>query len=149
MPSRSIVTVCVTVLAALAIAAAPGAAAPRQPTALPQVGASFAASYDAVWDATLRGLGVVKLVVADKAAGRIQTEPYTFIYPTGPGQEGNTQILSVALHITVQREAQGRTTVQVIPHIHDSLLLGFTPGPTNNPWSDLFGKIATYLGARG
>ncbi len=135
-------------MAALALAVGLSAAAPRQPVALPPVGASFAAPYDAVWDATLKGLGVVKLRVADKATGRIETEPFSFAYPIGSGQGGNTQVLWIALQIHVSQAGENRVNVRVEPQVHDALLHGFTPGPTNNPWADLFAKIAGQLPTR-
>jgi hypothetical protein len=136
-------------MAALALVAAAASAAPRQPMALPAVGATFTASYDGVWDATLQSLGVVKALAADKATGRIETEAFPFAFVVGGSQNGNTQVIWVALRITLIRAAEGRTTVQVEPRIEDSLLNGFTPGPTNNPWADLFGRIEASLKARG
>jgi len=133
-------------LAALPLAVAVTAAAARQPLALPQVGATFAAPYDAVWAATLRSLGIVKLPVADKATGRIETEQFSFAFPIGSGQGGNTQVLWIALRIEVSRAGNGRTNVRVQPLVHDALLYGLTPGPTNNPWADLFAKIRAQLG---
>lgn len=133
----------------LAVAVAVAAAAPRQPVALPPVGATFASPYDAVWDATLKSVGAVKVLTADKAAGRIETEPYPFNYSVGPGVDGGTQVIWVSMRVTVGRAGEGSTTVQVEPLVHDSLLSGFTPGPTNNPWLDLFGRIRGNLGTRG
>ncbi len=129
--------------------AAVGVAAPRQPMALATVGDSFAAPYDAVWDATLKSLGVVKTTVADKTAGRIETEPFTYTYNIGGAQGSGTQILSVSFQITVIRTAANRTDLQVVPRIHDAFLNGFAPGPTNNPWGDLFARIRQQLGIRG
>ena len=137
----------IAALGAGAVAAA-GMAAPRQPMALATVGDSFAAPYDAVWDATLRGLGVVKTTLADKATGRIETEPFTFTYNIGGAQGSGTQILSVSFQITVTRTAANRTDLQVVPLIHDAYLNGFAPGPTNNPWLDLFARIHSQLGGR-
>jgi hypothetical protein len=160
--------------AALAVAAVAGPAAAREPEILPTVGDSFAAPYDAVWDATLRGLGVLRPVVADKTSGRIETEPFPFNFvigrapapargpvrlasadpaagplaDSGSGGARPTQVIWVALHITVSRAGENRTVVQVQPPIHDSLLTGYTPGPTNNPWSDLFARVHGYLGGR-
>ncbi len=128
-------------------AAAVGVAAPRQPMALAAVGDSFAAPYDVVWDATLRSLGVVKTRVVDKGTGRIETEPFSFAYNVG-GRNGGTQVIWVSFNIQVVRAADNRTELQVTPLIHDSLLSGFTPGPTNNPWQDLFARIRTQLGSR-
>ena len=133
---------------AVAVAAV-GVAAPRQPMALATVGDSFAAPYDAVWDATLKSLGVVKTSVADRSTGRIETEAFAFAYPLGGGsQGGGTQVIFVSFQIQVIRAADNRTDLQVVPRVHDSLLDGFTPGPTNNPWLDLFARIRTQLGVR-
>ncbi len=132
---------------AVAFAAA-GLAAPSQPMALATVGDSFAAPYDAVWDATLRGLGVVKTTLADKATGRIETEPFSFVYTVGSGFQGGTQVISVSFKIQVVRAGENRTDLVVTPVIHDSLLSGFTPGPTNNPWLDLFARIHAQLSSR-
>ncbi len=131
----------------LTLALAACAAASRQPMALPQVGATFVAPYDAVWDATLKGLGILKLPVADKATGRIETEPFSFAFPIGSGQGGNTQVMWISLKITV-RQAGDRTNLQVAPYVHDALLEGFSPGPTNSPWADLFAKVASQLALR-
>ncbi len=155
-------------------AAAAGPAAAVEPQILPTVGDTFAAPYDAVWDATLRGLGVLKILVEDKATGRIETAPFPFNFvvgeaparPRGPvrlasvgpatgllAQSGDggarpTQVIWVAFRITVIRAGENRTDVRVEPRIYDSLLSGFTPGPTNNPWSDLFARMHGYLGNR-
>ena len=148
----------------------------REPVVLPEVGDTFDAPYDAVWDATLRNLGVLKLAVADKAAGRIETEPFPFAFTVGKSpaaperlvrpaawgpreasrlwlaQDGNdgkaTQVLWFSMLITVRRAGATRTDVLVIPRIHESLLAGFTPGPYNSPWGDLFAKIHSFLGGR-
>lgn len=136
-------------IAALSVAVAVAAAAPRQPMPLPQVADTLAGSYDAVWDATLKSFGVVKITTADKATGRIETEAYPFNYSIGPGVPGGTQVIWVSMRVTVARTTDNRTTIQVVPFIHDSLVSGFTPGPTNNPWQDLFGRIRGNLGARG
>ncbi len=133
----------------LAVVVAASAAAPRQPMALDQVGSTFAAPYDAVWDATLKSLGVLKMPVADQATGRIETEPFSFVFTTGSGQGGGTQVISVSFQINVIRSGDNRTDLQVVPRIHDALLFGFAPGPTNNPWLDLFARIQTRLGSRG
>jgi hypothetical protein len=135
-------------VAALALAAMVAGAAAREPMPLAPVSASFAAPYDRVWDATLKGLGVVKLLVADKATGRIQTEPYSFSYLTTSAQDASMQVIQVALQIQVSQAAGNTVTIQVNPELHDSLFSGFTPGPTNNPWTDLFSKIADQLRAR-
>ena len=148
MNARKLLGPLVMATAALALVAAVSAAAPRQPMALPAVGATFAAPYDAVWDATLKSLGVVKVLAAEKAAGRIETEPFPFAFVVGGSQNGNTQVIWVAMHITLSRAAEG-TAMQVEPRIHDDLFSGFTPGPTNNPWEDLFARVRGNLGVRG
>ncbi len=135
--------------AALALAVTVSSAAPRQPMALPLVGATFAAPYDGVWDATLKSLGVVKVPVADRATGRIETEAFPFAFPTAGGQGLATNVLWIAMRITVSRTGENSTTVQVEPLVHDALQAGFSPGPTNNPWADLFARIQERLGARG
>lgn len=173
MNARNALRSLVVAAALLAVPVAGCAGMPREPEILPTVGDTFAAPYDAVWDATLKGLGVLKLLVADKAAGRIETEPFPFAFtvgraparPRGPvhlasldppagllAQDGSdshaTQVLWIALHITVRRAGENRTDVLVEPRIHDRLVAGFTPGPTNNPWSDLFARIRSRLGTR-
>ncbi len=139
-----------TVASAVIMLVAGGCASgPRSPEALPVVGDTFGASYDVVWDATLKSLGVLRLRVADKGTGRIETEPFTFTFSTGAGgQGGATQVLWIALQITVLRSTADKTDVRVEPIVHDALLSGFLPGPTNNPWTDLFGKIRGQLGSR-
>lgn len=159
--------------ALLATPAAGCAGVPREPLALPPVGDSFAAPYDAVWDATLKNLGVLRLRVADKGTGRIETEPFPFAFVVGrrPGrphqavrlasrepdrirlaQDGSdgraTQVLWIAMLITVRRAGDNRTDVLVEPRVHDAFLMLFTPGPTNSPWGDLFAKIRSSLGGR-
>jgi hypothetical protein len=67
---------------------ADAAARGREPLILPQVGDTFGAPYDVVWDATLKNLGVLKIVVADKPAGRIETEPFPFTFTVGSGPGG-------------------------------------------------------------
>ncbi len=160
--------------AVLAAAAAGCAGVPRGPQVLSAVSDTFAAPYDAVWDATLRSLGVVRPIVVDKAAGRIETEVFTYTFfmtdvptrPHGPvflaslasqnvllAQDGGadnkpTQVVWIAMLISVSRVADNRTQVQVEPRIHHALLGGFTPGPTNSPWVDLFAKIRSHLGTR-
>jgi hypothetical protein len=131
----------------MGLAACAGVGAPARPMVLPQVGNTYAAPYDAVWTATLGSLGVVKTRVADKTTGQIATEPFTFAYTVGAGLDGATQVISVSFRIRVVRVADNRTEVQVTPVIHDSFLSGFTPGPTNNPWQDLFARIRSNLGA--
>ena len=147
----------------------------REPLILPQVGDTFGAPYDVVWDATLKNLGVLKILVADKAAGRIETESFPFAFtvrrrPSGasdllvpasldPGaspllaQDGNdgraTQVLWISMQINVVRASEAnKTHVLVQPRVHDQLLMLFTPGPTNSPWGDLFAKIHSFLGGR-
>jgi hypothetical protein len=135
-------------VAAVVLAAAVAAAAPRQPMALPPVGATFASPYDAVWEATLGSLGVVKVPVADKAAGRIETEPFSFAAPIGGGLGIATNVVWIAMRITVARTSDNRTSVQVEPLVHDAFFPGVGFGPTNNPWADLFARIQGRLASR-
>ncbi len=158
----------------LAAALAGCATAPREPLALAPVAETFPAPYDVVWDATLRSLGVLRLRLAQKGVGLIETEPFPFTFvvgsaPAPPGgllhlashetsrfvlaQGGTggtrpTQVVWIAMLITVSRTGLDTTHVQVEPRLHDSLLPGFTPGPTNSPWGDLFAKIRSQLGSR-
>ncbi len=130
-------------LVAVTLAVHEGAAALREPVALPTVGATFGASYDTVWEAARGSLGVIRLPVVDKAQGRIESEPFSFAFPAA----GNaTQVLWVSLVITVSRADAQRTNVLVQTRVHDALLAGFMPGPTNNPWLDFFARIRTHLG---
>ena len=167
------------ILAAAAILAsglAACASAPRQPVALPPVAETFPAAYDAVWDATLQSLGVIRVLVAQKGVGLIETEPFPFTYTVGrrgperqdapltltsngPGgivlaQSGSggsrpTQVVWIAMLITLSRTAPDATQVQVEPRVHDALIPGaFMPGPYNSPWGDLFARIRNALGHR-
>jgi len=149
MKTRKTVGAIALGLAVVTVGLTAAAAAPRQPMPLPTVGNTFTGTYDAVWDATLKSFGVVKIVAADKATGRIETEPYPFNYSIAPGLNGSTQVIWVSMRVTVARTADNQTSLQVEPLIHDSLVSGFTPGPTNNPWQDLFGRIRGNLGVRG
>jgi hypothetical protein len=153
------------------------ASAPRQPVLLPPVAETFPAPYDAVWDATMQSLGVIRVLTAQKGAGLIQTEPFPFTYTVGsnaperhdaplvlassdPGgiilaQGGGsggprpTQVVWIAMHITVSRTAPDATQVQVEPRVHHELIPGaFMPGPYNSPWGDLFARIRNALGRR-
>ncbi len=117
----------------------------REPLVLPTVGDTIDAPYDAVWDASLKSLGVLQLTLLDKAAGRIQTEPFTFV--SGFGNEA-TQVIWVSLDVTVRQVDSQHTNIQVEPRVHDWLLLGPMPGPTNNPWLDFFARIRSHLGVR-
>lgn len=158
----------------LAVGAVGFAGAPGTPHVLPTAGATFPAPYDAVWDATLKSLGAPILRVADKATGRIETKPFPFAYTAGQapahspeparlaaleatgavlsqgGGDGPrpTQVIWIAMTITVTRAAEPRTDMQVEPRIYDSPLTGFIPGPANSPWVDLFARIAERLGRR-
>ena len=149
MRIRNVLGLLVMGMVALVSVAAVCSAAPRQPIALPAVGTTFAAPYDVVWDATLKSLGVLKLPVADKPGGLIETQVYPFNFVVGGSQNGNTQVIWVVLRITLSRAGEDRTTVQVEPRIVDSLFGEATPGPTNNPWADLFARIQERLGGRG
>ncbi len=167
-------TLCLLMAALLLPAITEAASRTREPLVLPQVGDTFGAPYDVVWDATLKNLGVLKIVLADKAAGRIDTEPFPFAFTVGSGpagspprvrlvsldpppirlaQDGNdgraTQVLWISMQISVVRASEAsKTHVLVQPRVHDQLLLLFTPGPTNSPWGDLFAKIHSFLGGR-
>ncbi len=144
MPVRSLLLGVATLTLSVGVSVATA----REPLVLPPVGDAYAASYDAVWDATLKSLGVLKLPVADKAGGRIETEEFPFAYVVGGSQGGNTQVIWITMRISVSRAADNRTLVQVEPRINYALLAGFTPGPTNNPWGDLFARIRDRLGVR-
>ena len=153
------------------------ASAPRQPVALPPVAETFPAPYDAVWDATVQSLGVIRMRTAQKGVGLIETEPFPFTYVMGsnapshheaplllassdPGslvlaQSGGsgggrpTQVVWIAMLITVSRTTPDATQVQVEPRVHDALIPGaFMPGPYNSPWGDLFARIRNTLGRR-
>lgn len=130
-------------MVAVVLAVAEGTAAAREPLVLPTVGATFGAPYEAVWDAARGSLGAVRLPVVDKAQGRIESEPYSFAFPAGGDA---TQVIWVSLAITVSREDAQHTNVLVQPLVHDALLAGFTPGPTNNPWQDFFARMEDSLG---
>ena len=149
MKTRKLLGSLLPSLAALMLSAGVAAATPREPQVLPTVGDAYAASYDAVWDATLKSLGVLRLPVADKAAGRIETEEFPFVFVVGGSHTGNTQVIWITMRISVSRAADNRTLVQVETRINNALLAGFTPGPTNNPWADLFARIRANLGIRG
>ncbi len=131
-----------TLVALALMSTATYAAAARDPLVLPTVGNTFAAPYEAVWDATLQSLGVVKLLVADKGQGRIETEPFPFKVDFGD------QVIWVSFAITVAADGAERTNLQVEPRVHDALLAGNMPGPTENPWRDLFARIGDRLGRR-
>ncbi len=146
MNAKSHQAILLAVAAVLALGAPGPATAAREPQVLAAVGDTFAAPYDAVWDATLKGLGAVKPRRADKATGQIETEVFPFVFGVGPGIDGGTQILWISFAITVAQAAGGRTHVQVQPRVHDALLNGFTPGPISNPWVDLFARIRGHLG---
>ena len=129
---------------ALVLFVAGCAGVPRQPQVLPALSDSFAAPYDAVWDAAVKSAGAVKLRVADKAAGRIETESFTFASTAGGGR-GTTQVLWVSMQISVTRSATNRTDVRVDGRVHDALLDGFLPGPTNSPGADFFARLRGQL----
>ena len=129
-------------LVALVLAVAEGTAAAREPLVLPTVGATFGATYETEWEAARGSLGVVRLPVVDKAQGRIESEPYSFAFPAGGDA---TQVIWVSLAITVSRGDGEHTNVLVQPRVHDALLTGFMPGPTNNPWQDFFARMEDSL----
>ena len=118
------------------------AAAPLEPPVLPTVGDTFAAPYDAVWEAALKSVGAVRTVAANKAQGHIETEPYIFRF--GFGSEAS-QTLLVSLAITLRRIDDRRTEVQVQTRIHDAWLTGMTPGPFSNPWTDYLVRLRENL----
>jgi hypothetical protein len=128
---------------AVVLAVAEGTAAARESIVLPAVGATFGAPYGTVWEAARGSLGAVGLPVADKAQGRIESEPYSFAFPAAGDA---TQVIWVSLAITVGRGDDQHTNVLVQPRVHDALLNGFTPGPTNNPWQDFFARVKDSLG---
>lgn len=148
MNTKSPLVILLAAAAVLALCAPGPATAAREPLVLPTVGDRFAAPYDGVWDATLKGLGAVTLRRADKASGQIETEPFSFAFSVGPGIDGGTQVIWVSFAITVARAGEQQTHVQVQPRVHDALMNGFTPGPISNPWVDLFARIRGHL-ARG
>ncbi len=51
----------------------------------------------------------------------------------------------VAMNGAVARLAEAQTTIRVVPLVHDSPLMGFTPGAPNEPWADLFARICSYF----
>jgi hypothetical protein len=106
-------------------------------------GATLAAPYDAVWDATLDSLGAAKPPVADKRQGRIETDVFPFRVDFA------NQVIWVSFAITITADGAQRTRVQVLPLVHDALLDDIMPGPVQNPWVDLFARIDDRLGHRG
>lgn len=124
------------------------------PVVSPPAGTAFRAPYEAVWDATLQSLGVVRPAIADRAQGRIVTDRYTFMMPVqgGGGRTGSAfmQVLSVSLEILVRPAPEGATAVQVQTTIHDAQQYGFWPGAggPNSPEGDLFARIASRLAGR-
>jgi len=136
---------CGAVVLVLAAAVAACAAVPREPLVLPAVAETYAAPYDAVWEATLKSLGAVKPVVAEKAQGRIESG--VFSYRFGFADDAS-QIIWISFAITVSRTDARDTTVQVHTRVHDMLLTGILPGPISNPWVDLFARIRGNLGLR-
>ncbi len=147
MRPRGLFTMLLVAAAALILSARGSLAAARAPQLLPTVGDTLAAPYDAVWEATLRSLGAVKVHLADKTRGQIETEDFPFAFGVGPGIDGGTQVIWVSFAIALRADGQ-RTHVQVQPRVHHALLDGFTPGPISNPWVDLFARIRNYLGGR-
>jgi len=145
MRPRGLLTMLLVAAAALILSAGGSLAAARAPQVLPTVGETFAAPYDAVWEATLKGLGAVKAQLADKTRGQIETEDFPFAFAVGAGIDRGTQVIWVSFAIAVRADGQ-RTHVQVQPRVHHALLNGFTPGPISNPWVDLFARIRGHLG---
>jgi len=54
-------------------------------------------------------------------------------------------VIWVAMNGAVARLAEAQTTIRVVPLVHDSPLMGFTPGAPNEPWADLFARICSYF----
>lgn len=131
--------------AALTLAGAGCAGVPREPEALPSVMETFAAPYELVWEATLASLGALKLPVADKAAGRILTEPFSTTVAQ-PGV-GTTQVLWVALLVDVRPLEDGGTQVRVEPRVHHAFHGEERPGALT--WGSLFARIEERLSRRG
>lgn len=145
---------------------------PLYPEVLPSYSETFRAPYEAVWEATLRSLGIVPIKVADKAAGRIETEVYVFVFPVGkttPPTAGTrraalgsdnlilaqmggggarpTQAIWADLTIQVRPTGLDATQVAIQARVHNALLRGLYPGGyTNTPWADIFAKIRAQLG---
>lgn len=136
---------CVPAVLLMAATLASCATVPREPLILPTAEETYAASYDAVWEATLQSLGAAKPMVADKARGRIESDVFSFRFGFG---DDASQTIWVSLAITVRRTNATHTAVQVQTRVHDMLLLGPLPGPLNNPWVDLFARIRGNLGFR-
>ncbi len=136
---------CGAVVLVLAATVTASAAASREPIILLTVAESYAAPYDAVWEATLKSLGAVKPVVAEKAQGRIESDEFSFRF--GFGDEAS-QIIWISFAITVSGTDARSTAVQVQTRVHDMLLNGILPGPISNPWVDLFARIRGNLGLR-
>ena len=130
---------------AVAIAHAACATVTREPVVLPRVDESYAAPYDAVWEAALKAVGIVRTVRADKVQGRIETEPYIFRF--GFGDDAG-QTLLVSLTIAVRPAGDRRTEVQVETRVHEALLTGIMPGPFNNPWTDYLIRLRENLRLR-
>ena len=136
---------CGAVVLVLAATVAASAAASREPLILPTVTETYAAPYDAVWEATIKSLGAVKPVVAEKAQGRIESG--VFSYRFGFADDAS-QIIWISFAITVSGTDARSTAVQVQTRVHDMLLTGILPGPISNPWVDMFARIRGNLGLR-
>ncbi len=126
-----------------------------------------------MWNATLRSLGIVPIRVADKAAGRIETDVYVFVFPVGKavpfahttrlaglgadnltlaqvGGGGNlpTQAIWATLSIQVRSLAPRATAVDIQTHINHALHYGLYPGGSDiapGPWADVFSRIRAQL----
>ncbi len=119
---------------------------PLYPDVLPAYEETFRAPYEMVWDATLRSLGIVPIRVADKSAGRIETDVYVFVFSVQNGGARPTQAIWADLTIQVRPIAPEATHVAVQARVHNALLRGFFPGGSiNTPWADMFAKIHAYL----
>jgi hypothetical protein len=126
---------------------------PIYPVVSPPAATVFRAPYEAVWNATLQSLGVVRPVVVDQAQGHIVTDQFTFDMPVQGGMRGGSvfiQILWVSMDILVRPAPDGATAVQAQTTIHDAQQYGFWPGAggPNSPEGDLFARIASRLPGR-
>ena len=134
---------CFLVIAAMVLTAHASAAAAREPLVLPAVTDAFPAPFEIVWEATLRSLAAAPPTLADKAQGRIESDPFFFRFRSGTRV---SQAVLVSLVITLSRADAQHTTVQVQPRVYFMLYDGVLPGPMNNPWADLIASIRDNLG---
>ena len=62
---------------------------PIYPVVSPPAATAFRAPYEAVWNAALQSLGIVRPVLVDRAQGHIVTDQFTFDMPVqGGGMRG-------------------------------------------------------------